>query len=62
MNAHDRTIFISLKVIIFLKIGCANLDAAPISSLLPYLRILVRQSIKTENFEPKNLGFICEFL
>ena len=29
-NTHDRTIFIFLTVIIFLKIGCANLDAAPI--------------------------------
>ena len=35
-NAHDRTIFIFLNIIIFLKIGCANLDAAPISPLLPY--------------------------
>ena len=35
-NAHDRTIFIFLKVIIFLKIGCTNLDAASISPLLPY--------------------------
>ena len=34
-NAHDRTIFIFFNVIIFLKIGCANLDAAPISPLLP---------------------------
>ena len=38
-NAHDRTIFSLLNVIIFLKIGCANLDAAPISLLLPYLMI-----------------------
>ena len=35
-NAQDRTIFIFLNVIIFLKIGCSNLDAAPISPLLPY--------------------------
>ena len=35
-NAHDRTLFIFLNVIIFLKIPCANLDAAPISPLLPY--------------------------
>ena len=34
-NAHDGTIFF-LNVIIFLKIGCANLDAAPILPLLPY--------------------------
>ena len=33
-NAHDRTIFIFLNVIIYLKIGCANLNAAPISPLL----------------------------
>ena len=38
-NALDRTIFICLNVIIFLKIGCANLDAAPISPLLPYFEI-----------------------
>ena len=36
-NAHDGTIFIFVNVIIFLKIGCANLDAAPISLLLPYI-------------------------
>ena len=30
-NAHDRTILIFFNFIIFLKIGCANLDAAPIS-------------------------------
>ena len=36
-NSHDRTIFIFLNVIIFLKMGCANLDAAPISMPLPYL-------------------------
>ena len=35
-NANDRTIFIFLNVIIFLKIGCANLDAPPILPLLPY--------------------------
>ena len=35
-NAHDRNIFIFLNVIIFLKIGCANLDVAPISPLLSY--------------------------
>ena len=35
-NAHDRTIFIFCYVIIFWKIGCANLDDAPISPLLPY--------------------------
>ena len=29
-NAHDRTIFIFLNIIIFLKIWCANLYAAPI--------------------------------
>ena len=33
-NAHDKTILIFLNVIIFLKIGCANLDAPPISPLL----------------------------
>ena len=35
-NAHNRTIWIFFSVIIFLKIGCANLDAAPISPILPY--------------------------
>ena len=35
-NAHDITIFIFLNVIIFLKIGCANLDAAPILPPLLY--------------------------
>ena len=34
-NAHYRTILIFLNVITFLKIGCANLDAAPISPLFP---------------------------
>ena len=34
-NAHDRNIVIFFKVIMFLKIGCANLDVAPISTLLP---------------------------
>ena len=38
-NAHGKTIFIFLNVIIFLKIGCANSDAAPNSPLLPYNKI-----------------------
>ena len=33
-NAHDRTLLIFLNVSIFLKIGCANFDAAPISPFL----------------------------
>ena len=33
-SVHDRSIFIFLNVIIFLKIGCANLDVAPIPPLL----------------------------
>ena len=40
-NAHDRTIFIFLNVIIFLKIGCAKLEAAPISPLLSYCIIIM---------------------
>ena len=40
-NAHDRTIFIFCYVIIFWKIGCANLDDAPISPLLPYRKIIL---------------------
>ena len=36
-NAHSRAIFISSNVIIFMKIGCANLDAAPISPLLLHM-------------------------
>ena len=35
-NVHDRTIFIFLKVIMFLKIGCANLIVALTSPLFPY--------------------------
>ena len=35
-NTRDRTIFILSNVIILLKIGCANLDAARISPLFPY--------------------------
>ena len=31
-NAHDRTILIILHVIIFLKIGCANFAASPLTS------------------------------
>ena len=34
-NPHDRNIFFFLNVIILLKVGCANLDTAPISSLFP---------------------------
>ena len=41
-NAHDRTIFMFSNVIIFLKIRCANLDAAPISPLLPYREVFSR--------------------
>ena len=39
-NAHDKTIFIFLNVIISFKIGCASLDAAPISPRLPHIEIL----------------------
>ena len=36
-NAHDRTILIFLNVITFLKIGCANLDAANFTASPLYL-------------------------
>ena len=39
-NAHDRTILIFLNVIIFLKIGCTNINYASISTLFPYIFIL----------------------
>ena len=45
-NAHDRTIFIFCYVIIFWKIGCANLDDAPISPLLPYTRRFVSKLVE----------------
>ena len=35
-NSYDITIFIFSNVIIFLKIGCDNLDAALILLFLPY--------------------------
>ena len=38
-NVHDRTISILLNVIIFLKIGFANLDATPILAPFPFSRI-----------------------
>ena len=38
-NAYDRTIFMFLNVIFFLKIGCANLYAASTSPLFPYEKI-----------------------
>ena len=40
-NAHDGTILIFLNVIFLLKIRCANLDAAPISQLFPYIENLI---------------------
>ena len=39
-NAHDRTIFIFLNVIIFQKLGCANLDANFAASPVPEIRLL----------------------
>ena len=44
-NAHHSTFCIFSNVIIFLKTGCANLDATPISSLLPYTAV----SLKTRS-------------
>ena len=38
-NAHDRTIFIFLNFIIFLKIACPKFDAAPISLPLPMIKL-----------------------
>ena len=38
-NAHNRTSFIFLNIIMFLKIRCANLYAAPISPPLLYSKL-----------------------
>ena len=44
-KAHDRTISILLNFIIFLKIGCANSDAAPILPLHPYIHKYMQKYI-----------------